>query len=316
MSFRTTLARDLIISGTALHAGVPVTMTLSPAPAGQGILFRRSDKGGAEIPARYDLVGETRLGTVIERDGVSVGVIEHLMAAVAGAGLDDLTVILDGPEPPILDGDALSYLVLIEKAGLKTSSRAAPRHQSSCRTYGSRRETRPPRSILRGSLSYDFLLEYPDTPAIGRQKFSFAFSPADFRDLIAPARTFGFLKDLEGLNRMNLARGASLENTLALDENGVVNKEHQRFADEFVRHKILDAIGDMALAGAPAGRPFRRCPVRPWPQQPAAPGAVFRSGQLRIGHASLKRVALCYKKIRLGTFTAFGRKLLSGQGNS
>jgi UDP-3-O-[3-hydroxymyristoyl] N-acetylglucosamine deacetylase len=249
MSFRTTLASDLIISGTALHAGVPVTMTLSPAPAGQGILFRRSDKGSAEIPARYDLVGETRLGTVIEKDGVSVGVIEHLMAAVAGVGLDDLTVTLDGPEPPILDGDALSYLVLIEKAGLKTS--AAPR-----RAIGVLQEVRVSERDASAALhparalSYDFLLEY-DTPAIGRQKFSFAFSPADFRDLIAPARTFGFLKDLESLNRMNLARGASLENTLALDESGVVNKERQRFADEFVRHKILDAIGDMALAGAP-----------------------------------------------------------------
>ncbi len=100
------------------------------------------------------------------------------------------------------------------------------------------------------AMLYDFLLEY-DTPAIGTQSFSFAFSPENFRELIAPARTFGFMKDLETLNRMNLARGASLENTLALDERGVINKHRLRFADEFVRHKILDAIGDMALAGAP-----------------------------------------------------------------
>jgi UDP-3-O-[3-hydroxymyristoyl] N-acetylglucosamine deacetylase len=247
MPFRNTLARDLTISGTALHAGAAVTMTLSPAPAEQGVVFRRSDRGGAEIPARYDLVGETRLGTVIEKGGVSVGVIEHLMAAVAGAGLDDLTVTLDGPEPPILDGDALSYLVLIEEAGLK--AHAAPR-----RAIKVLREVRVAEKDAyaalhpAAALSYDFLLAY-DTPAIGRQNFQFAFSPANFRDLIAPARTFGFLKDLESLNRMNLARGASLENTLALDEQGVVNKERQRFADEFVRHKILDAIGDMALAG-------------------------------------------------------------------
>src|ERR1700743_107275 len=116
---RTTLAREITLSGTALHAGVAVTMTLSPAPAGQGVVFRRADKGDVEVPARYDLVGETRMGTVLERDGVSVGVIEHLMAAVAGAGLDDLTVTLDGPEPPILDGDALSYLILIQKAGVR-----------------------------------------------------------------------------------------------------------------------------------------------------------------------------------------------------
>jgi UDP-3-O-[3-hydroxymyristoyl] N-acetylglucosamine deacetylase len=98
--------------------------------------------------------------------------------------------------------------------------------------------------------SYEFVLEY-DTPAIGKQTFDFAFSPANFRECIAPARTFGFMKDLESLHRMNLARGASLDNTLALDETGVINQDRQRFADEFVRHKILDAIGDMALAGAP-----------------------------------------------------------------
>src|SRR5690348_7666376 len=107
MPQRHTLAREVKVTGTALHAGVEVTMILAPALAGQGVVFRR---GPAEIPARYDLVGETRLGTVIERNGVRVGVIEHLMAAIAGAGLDDVNVSLDGPEPPILDGDALSYL--------------------------------------------------------------------------------------------------------------------------------------------------------------------------------------------------------------
>jgi UDP-3-O-[3-hydroxymyristoyl] N-acetylglucosamine deacetylase len=249
MPFRNTLAREIALSGTALHAGVAVTMRLSPAPAGQGVVFRRSDRGGAEIPARYDLVGETRLGTVIEKDGVSVGVIEHLMAAVAGAGLDDLSVSLNGPEPPILDGDALSYLARIEEAGLK----AQPMPRQAVKL---RREIRVAEKDAFAALHpapathYDFVLEY-DTPAIGKQTFNFAFSPATFRDLIAPARTFGFMKDLESLNRMNLARGASLDNTLALDETGVINKDRQRFADEFVRHKILDAIGDMALAGAP-----------------------------------------------------------------
>jgi UDP-3-O-[3-hydroxymyristoyl] N-acetylglucosamine deacetylase len=249
MPFRTTLARDLTVSGTALHAGVPVTMTLSPASCGQGVLFRRGDKANAAIPALFDRVGETRLGTVIAEEDASVGVIEHLMAAVAGAELDDLTVTLDGPEPPILDGDALSYLHLIEEAGLKPQP--APRTALKIR-----REVRVADGNAHAALSpapsltYDFLLEY-DTPAIGRQHYSFAFSSAAFRELIAPARTFGFLKDLEALNRMNLARGASLDNTLALDESGVVNTDRQRFADEFVRHKILDAVGDMALAGHP-----------------------------------------------------------------
>lgn len=249
MPFRNTLAREVSLSGTALHAGVMVHMTLSPAQPGQGVVFRRSDRGNAEVPARYDLVSETRLGTVIEKDGVGVGVIEHLMAAVAGVELDDLTVTLDGPEPPILDGDALSYLARIEEAGLK----AQPMPRRAVQVLRPVRVAEKDASVSlhpAAAARYDFVLEY-DTPAIGRQSFSFAFSPENFRALIAPARTFGFMRDLESLNRANLARGASLDNTLALDENGVVNKDRQRFADEFVRHKILDAIGDMALAGAP-----------------------------------------------------------------
>jgi len=243
---RNTIARVTKVTGTALHAGTTVTMILSPAPPGQGVVFRRQ---ATEIPARYDLVAETRLGTVIEKNGVRVGVIEHLMAAIAGAELDDVNVGLDGPEPPILDGDALAYLLLIEQAGLRAQG-----EKRGALALKKRVE------VKEGDVSaalepaetceYDFILDYPGS-AIGRQEFRFVFSPRNFREAIAPARTFGFLKDLEGLRRMNLAHGASLENTLALDDNGVTNKERQRFADEFVRHKILDAIGDMALAGAP-----------------------------------------------------------------
>src|SRR5262245_35338298 len=120
MGTRTTLAHPIKARGTALHAGVAVKMTLAPADAGSGIQFCRSDKDGATIPARYDAVTETTLGTVIAANGVKIGVIEHLMAAVAGAGIDDLLVTLDGPEPPILDGDALSYFALLEQAGTKS----------------------------------------------------------------------------------------------------------------------------------------------------------------------------------------------------
>ena len=249
MSFRNTLARELTVSGTALHAGTPVTMTLGPGRAGEGVIFWRADQDGTEIPARYDLVAETKLGTVIEKNGVSVGVIEHLMAAVAGAGVDDLLVALDGPEPPILDGDALSYLALIDKVGV-TATKVPRRAIRVLRAVKASEKNAYAALHPAAETTYDFLLEY-DAPAIGRQEFRFAFTPENFRNLIAPARTFGFAKDLEALNAMNLAKGASLENTLALDETGVINKDRQRFADEFVRHKILDAIGDMALAGAP-----------------------------------------------------------------
>jgi len=194
-------------------------------------------------------VSETRLGTVLEKDGVRVGVVEHLMAAVAGAGLDDLTVTLDGPEPPILDGDALSYLMLIQQAGLKDQK--TPRQAIQVlKPVSVSQKTATASLTPAATTSYEFEIEFP-AAAIGRQTFSLDFSPENFARAIAPARTFGFLKELDGLRAMNLARGASLENTLALDDSGVVNAGLMRFPDEFVRHKILDAIGDMALAGAP-----------------------------------------------------------------
>jgi UDP-3-O-[3-hydroxymyristoyl] N-acetylglucosamine deacetylase len=246
MSPRRTIAHPVTVSGTALHAGVPVTMTLLPAAAGQGVVFRRADLN-VDIPARYDLVSETRLGTVIGQGSAKVGVVEHLMAAAAGAEIDDLLVSLDGPEPPILDGDALSYLSLMESAGLREQDQ--PRTAIRVRKVVSVESGDAKAALLPDeSLSYSYELSFP---VIGEQVFAFAFSRAGFKAEIAPARTFGFLSELETLNKMNMAKGASLANTLALDETGVVNRERQRFADEFVRHKILDAIGDMALAGAP-----------------------------------------------------------------
>ena len=243
---RRTIARPVTVSGTALHAGVPVTMTLSPASSGSGIVFRRTDLG-TDIPARYDLVSETRLGTVIGQGQAKIGVVEHLMAAAAGAEIDDLLVSLDGPEPPILDGDALSYLSLLESAGLaeQDQPRIAIRVLKPVTVEsGDAKASLLPDS----SLSFSYELSFP---VIGEQYYAFAFSRAGFKAEIAPARTFGFLRELEMLNKLDMAKGASLANTLALDDSGVVNRERQRFADEFVRHKILDAIGDMALAGAP-----------------------------------------------------------------
>jgi UDP-3-O-[3-hydroxymyristoyl] N-acetylglucosamine deacetylase len=246
MTLRRTIAHPVTVSGTALHAGVPVTMTLAPAPCGSGVVFRRADLG-IEIPARYDLVSETRLGTVIGQGQAKIGVVEHLMAAAAGAEIDDLLVSLDGPEPPILDGDALSYLNLLESAG--TAEQDQPRTAIRVRRPVAVESGDAKASLLPdSSLSFSYELSFP---VIGEQYYAFAFSRAGFRAEIAPARTFGFLRELEALNRMDMAKGASLANTLALDDTGVVNRDRQRFGDEFVRHKILDAIGDMALAGAP-----------------------------------------------------------------
>src|SRR6185503_4808963 len=211
-----------------------------------GIVFRRTDLG-TDIPARYDLVSETRLGTVIGQGAAKVGVVEHLMAAASGAEIDDLLVSLDGPEPPILDGDALSYLSLLESAGLaeQDEPRTAIRILKPVTVESGDAKA----SLLPDSrLSFSYELSFP---VIGEQYYAFTFSRAAFKAEIAPARTFGFLSELEALNQMDMAKGASLANTLALDDKGVVNRERQRFADEFVRHKILDAIGDLALAGAP-----------------------------------------------------------------
>jgi UDP-3-O-[3-hydroxymyristoyl] N-acetylglucosamine deacetylase len=246
MTPRRTIAHPVTASGTALHSGVTVTMTLSPAVARSGIVFRRADLN-VDIPARYDLVSETRLGTVIGSGRAKVGVVEHLMAAAAGLEIDDLLVTLDGPEPPILDGDALSYLTLLESAGLAEQNQ--PRTAIKVLKPVTVESGEAKASLLPDeNLSYSYELSFP---VIGEQYYAFAFSRAGFRAEIAPARTFGFLSELEALNKMDMAKGASLANTLTLDDSGLVNPERQRFADEFVRHKILDAIGDMALAGAP-----------------------------------------------------------------
>jgi UDP-3-O-[3-hydroxymyristoyl] N-acetylglucosamine deacetylase len=246
MTRRRTIAHEVCAIGTALHAGVPVTMVMSPAQSGQGVVFRRADLD-VSIPARYDRVSETRLGTVIGEGSAKVGVVEHLMAAAAGLEIDDLTVSLDGPEPPILDGDALSYLELLESAG--AAEQEARRKAVKVLKPVTVESGDAKASLLPAEeLSFAYELSFP---VIGEQYFEFVFSRAGFKAQIAPARTFGFLKELEMLNQMNMALGASLANTLALDDSGVVNRETQRFADEFVRHKILDAIGDMALAGSP-----------------------------------------------------------------
>lgn len=228
-------------------------MTLAPAEPYTGILFRRSDLAGRSVCATYDRVTETRLGTVIEQDGARVGVVEHLMAAISGAEIDDILVTLDGPEPPILDGDALGYLKVLEAAG----SGEAPGTREVIRVlrrvdvaHGNARAALLPSDVR----AFDFEIDFPSA-AIGRQTFRWLFSREGFAKDIAPARTFGFVQELDALNRAGLGRGASLQNTLAIDGDKILNPERLRFPDEFVRHKILDALGDLALAGGPiAGR--------------------------------------------------------------
>lgn len=248
-AMRRTIAHPVTATGIALHAGVQVQMRLAPAPPNTGIVFRRSDLGGAPVPARYDCVTETRLGTVIEDGDIKIAVVEHLMSAIAGAEIDDLEILLDGPEPPILSGDALSFLEWFDQTGTVEQP-------------GAHEAIRVLRRIEVGNgdalaalepsdrQEFEFEIEFPSA-AIGRQHLIWQFSPEAYRRDIAPARTFGFVHELDALNRAGLGRGASLENTLAIDGDKVINRDAMRFPDEFVRHKILDAIGDLALAGVP-----------------------------------------------------------------
>ena len=251
MARRRTLAREVFAEGVTLHAGVQAHMRLLPAAAGTGIRFGRSDlPGSALIPALWSRVSETRLGTVLKgEDGATVGVTEHLLAAFSGAGIDDCTVEIDGPEPPVLGGDALSFLALIDQAG----ARELDRTRSAIRVLKEVQAGSPAASVRllpSATPEYFFEIEFPSA-AIGRQTFAFTFDEAGFRREIAPARTFGFLHEAEELRQAGYGKGADLHNTLVVDGDRLCNPELQRFRDEFVRHKILDAIGDLKLAGAP-----------------------------------------------------------------
>jgi UDP-3-O-[3-hydroxymyristoyl] N-acetylglucosamine deacetylase len=250
MAARHTLAREVSVQGITLHAGIPSQLRLLPAKVGTGIVFRRIDlEGSKSIPALWSSVAETRLGTVLRGpDAASVGVVEHLMAALAGAEIDDLIVELEGPEPPFLDGDALSYLTLIERGGKVAHGRRnvinVNRTIEVSSGSGSARLLPSPRS------EFYFEIGFP-TAVIGRQEFLCAFDRETFRRDIAPARTFGFLNEAERLRAAGYGRGADLTNTLVIEGDALLNPGLQRFPDEFVRHKILDAIGDLKLAGYP-----------------------------------------------------------------
>jgi UDP-3-O-[3-hydroxymyristoyl] N-acetylglucosamine deacetylase len=251
MAGRRTLAGEVSVCGKTLHAGVLASLKLRPAPSGAGISFRRADlPATAPIAALWSQVAEARLGTVIRgADGASVGVVEHLMAALAGAGIDDCEISVDAPEPPILAGDALCYLEVLDRAGVIQQEGARPVLRVLAPVEVSAAEASA-RLVPAPQMEFHFEIAF-DSRAIGQQTFTYVFDAENFRRDIAPARTFGFLHEAEALREAGLARGADLENTLVIDGDRLINPERCRFADEFVRHKILDAIGDIKLAGAP-----------------------------------------------------------------
>ncbi len=250
-----TLAKQISCAGTGLHSGMTVHMTILPAAPNTGIVFRRSDidtgdEAARDIPAHAEAVTDTWLGTTIRNEaGTAVSTIEHLMAALAGCGIDNAIVEVDAPEVPVMDGSSAPFVRLIECAGVE--------QQGSPRRYlrilrrvevgdGDRRAILEPHEGSR----LDFEIDFP-TRAIGRQSFGFDVAEAGFKNDIASARTFGFVKDVDALHEAGLALGAALENTVAIDNDEVVNEGGLRFDDEFVRHKVLDAVGDLYLAGVP-----------------------------------------------------------------
>ena len=251
---QTTLRDQTLLSGVGVHSGLPVTVTLHPADAGTGIRFVRTgldDCREREICADIRAVTATEFATVLgDASGPLVSTAEHVLAALRGLGVDNAVVEIDGPEVPIMDGSAAPFVAAIDRVGIKTLDmpRRFIRVLKTVRVaagsgYG---ELRPYARGLRIETEIAF-----DHPLIGRQDLAFDCTAETFRREIARARTFGFMRDVAKLWSAGYALGASLENTLVVTDTRILNPEGARFADEFVRHKALDAIGDLALAGAP-----------------------------------------------------------------
>ena len=248
MLVQRTLKRMVNMKGTGLHSGQPVTVQLVPAPAGNGIVFQRTDlEGQPVIPAAYDRVVDTRLCTTLGMGEVRVATIEHLMSALYGVGVDNVQVRVDGPEIPILDGSSQPWIQAILEAGTRRQQRCrrlmVVRRAVTVRD-GDAWARFEPSSRFRISARVDY-----DHPLISRHLFTFDFSELDFVQKIASARTFAFKREVEALRSMGLALGGSLDNAIVVDDFSILNPDGLRFVDEFVRHKVLDAIGDVALAG-------------------------------------------------------------------
>ena len=245
-----TLMNEVGCTGIGLHTGEKVKINLRPAPANSGIKFVRTDlKGRPEVEVRFDNVFDTTLATTIGTNGCKVSTIEHLMAAFFGLGIDNAVVELDGPEVPIMDGSAAPFVFLIKSGDI--------REQKSPKQFivikkpfkvddGNRSVCIYPSKKLKITYMIDF-----QHPLLRNQEYELTFSGRDFVREISTARTFGFMKDVETLKKNGFARGGSLDNAVVIDDFRIINEDGLRFDDEFVRHKILDFIGDISIVGSP-----------------------------------------------------------------
>jgi UDP-3-O-[3-hydroxymyristoyl] N-acetylglucosamine deacetylase len=247
--YQHTLAKPVSTSGVGLHTGCQVRLRLLPAPSNTGIVFRRVDLEGFEIEAKARHVARVSYATSLMKKGVLISTTEHLLSALAAMRIDNVYVELDNLEVPIMDGSALPFVRLIHEAGL--------RRQRARRTYarilkpieladGARRIAAYPADAFSAS----YTISFPH-PLVGEQHFEFAGDSAQYEAEVAPARTFGFLEEVETLRQQGLVRGGSLENAIVLARHGVLNPEGLRFPDEFCRHKVLDLMGDLVMLGYP-----------------------------------------------------------------
>jgi len=250
---QTTLRAQATVSGVGVHTATPVSLTIGPAPVDAGFIFVRSGTDGRdrEVHAKADAVVATQLATVLgDRNGPVVSTAEHVLAALRGMGIDNAMIEIDGPEVPIMDGSAAAFVSAIDQAGIVSQSASRrfiqvlkPVQVAMGDSFG---ELRPYASGFRAEIEINFT-----NPQIGRQIYALDLSPETFRREVSRARTFGCMSDVARLWSAGFSLGASFENTVVFDETRLLNPEGLRFADECARHKVLDAIGDLALAGLP-----------------------------------------------------------------
>jgi UDP-3-O-[3-hydroxymyristoyl] N-acetylglucosamine deacetylase len=244
---QTTLAAPVETKGIGLHTAVPVRLCLQPAPPDTGYVFRRTDLGGFEIPANVESVAHCSYATTLMRTGVMLSTVEHLLSALRGCNVDNAYIEVDNLEVPIMDGSAENFAEMIETAGLleqSTARRALMVRKKVSVESGNRRITIEPADAY----EINCLIDFPH-PLIGVQHRSLTLDNGSFGRDIASARTFGFIEEVEELRKANLIRGGSLENAIVLTRDGMLNQTGLRYSDEFVRHKILDIVGDLALLG-------------------------------------------------------------------
>jgi UDP-3-O-[3-hydroxymyristoyl] N-acetylglucosamine deacetylase len=244
--YQTTIKKSVELVGIGLHKGSPVKLILEPLESNSGIVFYRSDVD-VSIPLVPENVVDTKMATVIGKDGYIISTIEHLLSAVYAYGIDNLRVVVDADEVPVMDGSSASYCMLLDEAKIQELDvpKKIMRIKKDIEVKEGEKYVKLSPSL---DLQYDFTIKFPH-PVIQKQEFVLKFTKESYKKEISRARTFGFLHEVQYLRSKGLALGGSLENAVVLDERKILNPEGLRFKDEFVRHKILDAIGDMSLIG-------------------------------------------------------------------